>query len=69
MKVVDETNTHVMDPELRNRITRDNALLTRIRETSQPIVVETITAKTHSITVPNAKVNPVVNVDDQIFFK
>ena len=69
MKAAGETITHVMDPEIRNRIITDQALLTRIRETSQPIVVETIISKTHSVTVPIATVNPVVIVDDQINFQ
>ena len=69
MKAVDETITHVMDPEIRYRIIRDKALLTRIRETSQPIVIETITSQTHSVTIPIATVNPVVIVDDQIIFQ
>ena len=69
MKAAGETITHVMDPEIRNRIITDKALLTRIRETSQPIVVETIVSKTHSVTVPTATVNPVIIVDDQIIFQ
>ena len=69
MKVADETIAHVMDPEIRYLIIRDKALLARIRKTSEPIVVETIVSKTHSVTVPIAKVNPVVIVDDQIFFQ
>ena len=69
MKAADETITHFMDPETRYRIIRDEALLTRTRETSQPIVVETINSKTHSVRVPIVKVNPVVIVDDQIIFQ
>ena len=69
VKAADETITHVMDPEIRYRIIRDKALLTRIRETSQPIVVETIIFKTRSVTAPIATVNPVVIVDDQIIFQ
>ena len=68
MKTADETTTHVMDPEIGYRILTDKSLLTRIRETSHPTVVETIISKTHSVTVPIAKVNPVVIVDDQIIF-
>ena len=52
-----------------NGIITDKALLTRIRETSQPIVVETIISKRHSVTVPIATVIPVVIVDDQIIFQ
>ena len=69
MKAAGETITHVMEPEIRNRIITDKALLTRIRETSQPVVVETIISKTHSVTVPIVTVNPVVIVDDQIIFQ
>ena len=69
MKTKDETITHVMDPEIRNRKITDEALLTRIREIGQPIVVETIIFKTHNVLVPIAKVNHVVIVDDQIIFQ
>jgi len=69
MKAADETITHVMDPEIRNRKITDEALLTRIRKISKPAAVETIISKTHSVTVPIAKVNHVVIVDDQIIFQ
>ena len=69
MRTADETITHVMDPEIRHRIITDKALLTRIRETRMPMVVETIISKTHNVTFPIAKVNHVVIVDDQITFQ
>ena len=69
MKAADETNTHVTDPEIKYRIMRDKALLTRIRETSQPKIVEMIISKTHSVTVSIVTVNPVVIVDDEIIFQ
>ena len=69
MKAVGETITHVVDLEIRNRIITNKALLTRRHETSQPIVVETVNSKTHSVTVPIATVNPVVIADDQIIFQ
>ena len=69
VKAGGESITHVMDLEIRNRIITDKALLTRIRETSQPIFVETVISKTHSVTVQIATVNPVVSVDDQIIFQ
>ena len=69
MRTANETITHVMDPEIRHRIIRDKALLTRIHETRMPMVVETIISKTHSVTVLIARVNHAVNVDDQIIFQ
>ena len=69
IKTADETITHVMDPEIRNRLITDKALLTRIREIRMPMVVATINSKTLSVTVPIAKVNHVVIVDDQIIFQ
>ena len=69
MKAAGETITHIMYPKIRNRIITDKAPFTRIRETSQPIVVETIISKTHSVTVPISTINPVVIVDDQIIFQ
>ena len=69
MKTKDEINTKVMDLEIRDRIITDKASLTRMRETSKPMVVETIISKTHSATIPIAKVNHVVIVEDQITFQ
>ena len=69
MKAAEETITHVMGPEIRYRTIKEKALLTRIHETSLPIVVKTIISKTHTVTVPIAKVNTVVFVDDQVNFQ
>ena len=69
MKTADETITHVMDLEIKDQIITEKALLTRIRETSKPLVVEKIISETQTATIPIAKVNPVVIVDDQILFQ
>ena len=46
MKKVHETITHVMDPEIGDRIIKEKAFLTRRGETSKPMVVETKIPKT-----------------------
>ena len=69
MKTAEETIAHVKDPEIRNPIITGKAFFTRIRETSKPMILKTIISKTHSVTVPLAKVNHVVIVDDQIIFQ
>ena len=50
-KTADKKSTLVINPVIRNRILGDKALFTRIRETVKPMVLGTISSKTHSVTL------------------
>ena len=66
MKTLDGTFIHVMAPEIRDGLITEKAPLTRTLETSNQLVTETTTSKTHSTTILTFKVNHVVISDDQI---